>query len=194
MLKVTKSRFHLVCRRCMFGKTTGGGQIDPPAFLRLKRKCRKVISLRSVPSCHRSRATFVNDRSHLLLWFILLFATRSTFDFKFFYFLFFFLSRKWPLLNFTEISNIVIISYKLRLNSILHSILDKINTVQKFQWSDWSNGVQLKYYFNTLLEKTHFEVLRNFNANTRLVALFDIRFRSLFTYLKKEGNTVKLRQ
>ena len=30
-----KTELNLLCEKCIFGKTTGGGQIDPPAFLRL---------------------------------------------------------------------------------------------------------------------------------------------------------------
>ena len=42
--------------------------------------------------------------------------------------------------------------------------------------------------------KTNFEVYRNFNANTALVALFEIRFESLFFDVKKEDNAEKFRQ
>ena len=47
--------------------------------------------------------------------------------------------------------------------------------------------------FNTLLGKTNFEVQRNFSANTALVVLFEIRFRSLFFEVEKrrQYNEVK---
>ena len=45
-----------------------------------------------------------------------------------------------------------------------------------------------------VLEKNNFEFQRNFNANTRLVALFEIFVGICLLTSKKEDNAVKLRQ
>ena len=49
--------------------------------------------------------------------------------------------------------------------------------------------ISIRYY-----GKTNFEVQINFSANTTLVALFEIRFRSLFLDLEKKDNEIKLQQ
>ena len=62
--------------------------------------------------------------------------------------------------------------------------------VQKFQRSDWSNGVQLIINFNPLLGKNKLCGPEKFQCYTALVALFEIRFRSLFLDVGKEDNEV----
>ena len=63
-------------------------------------------------------------------------------------------------------------------------IIQLNNTLQIFQCFDWSNGVQfgnLSRYWG----KTNFYIQRSFNANTILVAIFQIRFRSFFFNVEK---------